>query len=115
MTEVILNSNWIIDLLTITKFSNHNVRLNSIDILTNIVPAESDKNTEGIAKKVLEVGSGPVPIYVISASQWTDWIVCSDFLEQNRQKLTDWLSAGRKADETWLSYARYVAKLESEK
>ncbi|KAI9561751.1 hypothetical protein GHT06_012712 [Daphnia sinensis] len=76
--------------------------------------AEPNKNAEGTAKKVLEVGSGPVPIYVISASQWTNWIVCSDFLEQNRQKLNEWLSAGGKADETWLSYARYVAQLEFE-
>lgn len=74
-----------------------------------------NQNTDGVAKKVLEVGSGPVPIYVMSASHWSNSIVCSDFLQQNREKLTQWLSAGREADGTWLSYAHYVAQLESEK
>jgi nicotinamide N-methyltransferase/methyltransferase len=73
------------------------------------------KNTVGVAKKVLEVGSGPVPIYVISASHWSNSIVCSDFLEQNREKLIQWLSAGHEEDGTWLSYAHFVAQLESEK
>ncbi|XP_046642226.1 nicotinamide N-methyltransferase-like [Daphnia pulicaria] len=65
-------------------------------------------------KKVLEVGSGPVPLYVMSASRWSNSIVCSDFLQQNREKLTQWLSDGREADEIWSSYALYVAQLESE-
>ena len=68
-----------------------------------------------MATKVLEVGSGPVPIYVISASHWSNSIVCSDFLEQNREKLIQWLSAGPEEDGTWLSYAHFVAQLESEK
>ena len=68
-------------------------------------------------RRVLEIGSGPVPISMISASQWCEWIVCSDFLEQNRQKIKQWLSnvqpaPGQKHDETWLPFFRYVAQLE---
>lgn len=71
-------------------------------------------NTDGTEKRVLEVGSGPVPIHVLSASRWSKSIICSDFLEQNRQKLTAWLSAaGHEADERWLPYAQYVAQLEN--
>ncbi|XP_057375410.1 nicotinamide N-methyltransferase-like [Daphnia carinata] len=71
-------------------------------------------------RRVLEIGSGPVPISMISASRWCEWIVCSDFLEQNRQKIKQWLMTanaqppppGQKHDETWLPFFRYVAQLE---
>ena len=87
------------------------------DAVNKLISAEcgQTENTVGVAKKILEVGSGPVPIYVMSASRWSNSIVCSDFLQQNREKLTQWLSAGREADEIWSSYARYIAQLESER
>lgn len=66
-------------------------------------------------RRVLEIGSGPVPISMISASRWCEWIVCSDFLEQNRQKIKQWLAIASPPghhDETWLPFFRYVAQLE---
>ncbi len=89
------------------------MNINKTDALINLINAECGENKN--RKKVLEVGSGPVPIYVMSASRWSNSIVCSDFLQQNREKLTQWLSAGREADEIWSSYALYVAQLESER
>ncbi len=79
---------------------------------------------EKMRRRVLEIGSGPVPISMISASRWCEWIVCSDFLEQNRQRIKQWLmtasaqppptppTPGQKHDETWLPFFRYVAQLE---
>lgn len=54
---------------------------------------------------------------MISASRRSEWIVCSDFLEQNRQKMARWLTPGREDDEerdaAWLlPFFRYVAQLE---
>ena len=69
-------------------------------------------------RRVLEIGSGPVPISMISASLWCEWIVCSDFLEQNRQKIKQWLMTNTvvqppgRHDETWLPFFKYVAQLE---
>lgn len=66
-------------------------------------------------RRVLEIGSGPVPISMISASRWCEWIVCTDFLEQNRQKIKQWLATASppgRHDETWLPFFRYVAQLE---
>nr|CAH0104331.1 unnamed protein product [Daphnia galeata] len=75
------------------------------------------KKKEG--RRVLEIGSGPVPISMISASRWSEWIVCSDFLEQNRQNIKQWLTmtaitstAPGRHDETWLPFFRYVTELE---
>lgn len=69
----------------------------------------------GEPKRVLEIGSGPVPIHLISASRWSNDIVSSDFLEQNRLKFTQWLSAeSKEEDNRWLAYARYVAGLEND-
>ena len=55
-----------------------------------------------------------MPIHIISASRRNNSVVSSDFLEQNRKQLSQWLSAGHEADERWLPYAQYVAQLESE-
>jgi nicotinamide N-methyltransferase/methyltransferase len=73
-------------------------------------------------RRVLEIGSGPVPISMISASRWSEWIVCSDFLEQNRKNIKQWLTmttitstaapGRRDDDETWLPFFRYVTQLE---
>lgn len=73
-----------------------------------------NESSDTSPKRILEVGSGPVPVHVLSASRWGDQIICSDFLEQNRVKFNHWLKFGRQDDERWIPYAKYVAKLESE-
>lgn len=66
-------------------------------------------------KRVLELGSGPVPVHLLSASRSKNEIICTDYLEQNRNKLNQWLSSDQKEeDDRWIPYAKYVAELESE-
>ncbi|XP_046639230.1 nicotinamide N-methyltransferase-like [Daphnia pulicaria] len=85
--------------------------------------SDDEMNKKKKGRRVLEIGSGPVPISMISASRWSEWIVCSDFLEQNRQNIKQWLltmtatttsaAPGRHDDdETWLPFFRYVTELE---
>ncbi|KAK4007523.1 hypothetical protein OUZ56_012680 [Daphnia magna] len=83
------------------------------------VAKKNEKKTKE-KRRVLEIGSGPVPVSMISASSWSEWIVCSDFLEQNRQNIKHWLTMmtaatpapGRHEVETWLPFFQYVAELE---
>lgn len=64
-------------------------------------------------RRVLEIGSGPVPIHMLSASRWTNWIVFSDYLEINRKKLCEWIARESSAvDEQWLTSAQYVSRIE---
>jgi len=69
-------------------------------------------------KNVLEFGSGPVPILMLSASRWSDNIISSDYSETSRLKLSQWLQLeNKKSDQEdlfWLPFARFVHKLEQE-
>jgi hypothetical protein len=54
---------------------------------------------------------------MISASRHSKFIVASDFLELNRDKMVQWLAGGSiikdvQQDQTWLPFSRYVARLE---
>ena len=67
-------------------------------------------------KSVLEVGSGPTVTSIISASGWSESIICSDFLEGNRKKISHWLTTpvqeGQGPD-VWQAFFQYVAHLEN--
>ena len=71
--------------------------------------------------RVLEVGSGPTVTSVISASTWSEKIVCSDFLEVNRKKISHWLepkttkdgTGGPRDADVWDPFFQFVARLES--
>lgn len=66
-------------------------------------------------RRVLEIGAGPVPIHMLSASRWTDWIIFSDYLDTNREKLMEWVNRPFSAvDYQWITSAQFVAKLEFE-
>ncbi|XP_076028534.1 nicotinamide N-methyltransferase-like isoform X1 [Oratosquilla oratoria] len=62
-------------------------------------------------RRLLEFGSGPVPIYVAAASVYTSSITMSDVLDSNRQELQNWL-AGAEAALEWTPFLEYLAELE---
>lgn len=68
-------------------------------------------------RDVLEIGSGPVPINMLSASRWSENIVSSDFLECNRDKMSQWLKKKHQdehneEDQVWLPFSTLVSHLE---
>lgn len=94
-------------LLTFHKLKNKNLLL--------LIPVAElvDVSCWSTTRDVLEIGSGPVPISMLSASRWSEWIVCSDFLERNRLKMSQWLTKQHdEEDRVWLPFSTFVHQLE---
>lgn len=62
--------------------------------------------------KVLDIGSGPTVHVVMCFRHVADEVYLSDYLEQNRAELIEWM-AGRSRFK-WDAIAKYIAELEGE-
>lgn len=65
-------------------------------------------------KSVLDIGSGPSPITVMSASRFINDITMSDFVDENCQELEKWVNRKEGAHDFGYMF-KYVAKLENQK
>ncbi|XP_035687726.1 nicotinamide N-methyltransferase-like [Branchiostoma floridae] len=62
-------------------------------------------------KRLLDIGTGPSILSVLSASKYFSDITCSDYLEVCREELQKWVDGDPDAFD-WGAYFRYVSKLE---
>jgi hypothetical protein len=62
-------------------------------------------------KTLLEVGGGPVIYPLISASSKVDEIVFSEFIEENRQAVKNWIQKDPSAFD-WSPYFKMIAEME---
>lgn len=65
--------------------------------------------SQGVARSVLEIGSGPTPFNTASPSAWATSIVWTDFLQENRDYLWSWLQTGTPS---FISFFEHVAEME---
>jgi len=76
----------------------------------------TNTNCGATTKNVLEIGSGPVPVQLLSASRWSKNIVSSEFIEVNRLQLSQWLKLetqySHAEDLIWFPFSDFVFKLE---
>jgi len=64
-------------------------------------------------KRVLEIGTGPTVISMISASNWCSNILASDFLKCNRERISQWLQNDPTQRDIWLPFFQFAAQLEN--
>ncbi|KAI8480430.1 hypothetical protein Bbelb_418430 [Branchiostoma belcheri] len=62
-------------------------------------------------KRLLDIGTGPSVLSVLSASKYFSDITCSDYLPVCREELQRWVDGDPEAFD-WGAYFRYISKLE---
>ena len=67
---------------------------------------QSYKSTEA-KLKILDIGTGPVIAYTISAAPYASEIVLSEYTEENRKELLQWLQSDSKAHD-WTPFLKHV-------
>ena len=67
---------------------------------------QSYKSTES-KLKILDIGTGPVIAYTISAAPYASEIVLSEYTEENRKELLQWLQSDPKAHD-WTPFLKCV-------